>query len=1151
MYVLVIVLLVLFVVFYTVRRRRLAKEFEKKIESFIEECDSFFAEFDDIFDHYIQDAERDAFVFKYKALYHELQRYSSISSKVGNSVKFEDFKKKYKNFPRLVLDSNVEIRCRELLKEVDAFSVEFDELFSHYIQDEEKDAFIRKYQALYFELQGYRRLSSKVKAYVKLEDFESKYENFPRLVLESNVEIRCRELLKEVDAFSVEFDELFSHYIQDEEKDAFIRKYQALYFELLGYSRISSKVRAYAKLEEFKSKYDVFPRLVLESNAEIKRKEHLKLLLQCVNVFLDELVFLTSHYVTDDDGEMFRQKWEKLSRDVAICDLKSNDEEYEKIKLFETIYRDFSNYIKKANKSFVEQECQKYDSLFSNIDGKSLDLQQREAVVTDENRILVLAGAGSGKTLTIAGKVKYLCDVKNINPEEILLISFTKKSAKEMTDRIQGKLGIPVKSMTFHKLGLDIIECAVGKRPDVLDKSLFEGFIHNFFEKELVNYPELVKNLIEYFAYYIDIPKNMEDYSSLGELYEAEKSIDLETLRSKYDQEKYIREEKIKKAQNHTTLKNEKVKSLEEVQIANFLFLNGVDYEYEKLYPFECQDPLRKGYRPDFYLKDYDIYLEHFGITRNYTVPWLSPIEAQKYLDGIEWKRAFHKQNNTRLIETYSYYNSEGILLQKLEGLLEHNGIALKSRDFMDVFNTVYATKTNKFFSEFVQLCETFIVLFKSNNYTVKTIDNWTDWLSLEENCFSKRRNYTFLNIIRVILEEYQKYLIVNKSIDFSDMINDATENVNGGCKIPLYKYVIVDEYQDISKARFNLLKAIVDKTKAKLFCVGDDWQSIYRFAGSDISLFTGIEKYFGKTKILKIEKTYRNSQKLIDEASRFILQNPLQLKKSLLSDKKLDYPLVFWGFDDNPRNALQTIINKIALDFGTNSSVLLLGRTNYDIEIAKNTGLFREIRKNGVDALEFIQNPMLPIQFLSVHKSKGLEADNVILLNFRNDKLGFPNQIIDDPVLNFVLTNAEDYRFAEERRLFYVAITRTKNRTYVLVDNKNPSPFFKEFSESTSVFFKSTGKRTSENQTKCPVCKTGDLLKVEHDGKTFVGCSNFPRCHYTQRDVTILSSPKVCPNCGGFLVKRKGYNGHYFVGCSNYPACEYKEKLIWNRFGN
>ena len=168
--------------------------------------------------------------------------------------------------------------------------------------------------------------------------------------------------------------------------------------------------------------------------------------------------------------------------------------------------------------------------------------------------------------------------------------------------------------------------------------------------------------------------------------------------------------------------------------------------------------------------------------------------------------------------------------------------------------------------------------------------------------------------------------------------------------------------------------------------------------------------------------------------------------------------------------------------------------------------------------------------------------------MNFRNDKLGFPNQIVDDPVLKYVLTNAEEYEFAEERRLFYVAITRTRNRTYVLVDNKNPSLFFKEFSESTSVFFKSAGRRTNDGQTKCPLCKTGDLLKIEHEGTSFVGCSNFPRCRYSQRDVSVVSNPKICPYCGGFLVKRKGYNGHYFIGCSNYPNCEYKEKLVWNR---
>jgi DNA helicase-4 len=172
------------------------------------------------------------------------------------------------------------------------------------------------------------------------------------------------------------------------------------------------------------------------------------------------------------------------------------------------------------------------------------------------------------------------------------------------------------------------------------------------------------------------------------------------------------------------------------------------------------------------------------------------------------------------------------------------------------------------------------------------------------------------------------------------------------------------------------------------------------------------------------------------------------------------------------------------------------------------------------------------------------LEADNVIVLNFKNDKLGFPNQIADDDVLNLVLTNADSFKFAEERRLFYVAITRTKNRVFVLTDNKNPSPFFKEFSESKSVCFASIRKETDENRTNCPYCKTGVLLKVEHEGRAFVGCSNFPKCKYTLRDATILLNPKKCPSCGGFLVKRRGPNGHWFVGCTNYPYCEYTEQL-------
>lgn len=590
---------------------------------------------------------------------------------------------------------------------------------------------------------------------------------------------------------------------------------------------------------------------------------------------------------------------------------------FEELIRFKTVYKNLADFFPIANEHFIKNESQKHDALFSDIDGKSLDEQQRRAVITDEDRVLVLAGAGSGKTLTISAKVKYLCHVKNIIPKDILLISFTRKSAQEMTERIQDKLGIPCEATTFHKLGLDIIKNATATRPDVLDENSLNKFMHNFFENEIENHPELIKNLTEYFIYFLEIPNNLENYSSLGALYED-----------------------------------------------------------EKLYPFESDDPLRKAYRPDFYLTDYDIYLEHFDITKNFTAPWLSPIEEKKYLDGIEWKRAVHKKNKTKLLETYSYYSSDGILLKKL------------------------------------------------------------------------------------------------------------TEKILSGHTINSYKYVIVDEYQDISKSRFNLLKAIADKTGAKFFCVGDDWQSIYRFAGSDISLFTDFAKHFGYTKILKIEKTYRNSQQLINEASNFITQNPLQLKKDLCSDKSLDYPLVFWGFDENPKQVLLFIINKIISDFGINTSILLLGRTQYDIEILKDTGLFKTTYKNRKEIMQYIPIPELQINFLSVHKSKGLEADNVIILNFKNDKLGFPNQISDDKILNLVLTDTEDFKFAEERRLFYVAMTRTKNRTFVLTDNKNPSPFFKEFSESNSVCFISIKNDEKDAQTKCPVCKTGNLLKVVHNEK-------------------------------------------------------------------
>lgn len=890
--------------------------------------------------------------------------------------------------------------------------------------------------------------------------------------------------------------------------------------------------------------------ILISTNASKKRYQNLvaesKRFLPKINDFYTALDELSSKYISKSGESNFKHEWKSLYKEVKRTAFPPKLPNYNKISKFLKTCSHLSSEIKSRNDAFLQKEMQETDALLSDIDGKSLDAQQRKVVLSDEDHTLVLAGAGSGKTLTIAAKVKYLCDRKRINPKDILLISFTNKSADEMTERIQKKLNIPIEATTFHKLGLDIIKKDLGYRPEVTDD--LTTFVQNFFETELLNRPDLVRSLTEYFTYYLDIPDNMEGCESLGDLYEREKSADLETLKSKYEREQYIKDTGSKNAKNLTTLNGEKVKSIEETKIANFLFMHGVKYEYEKLYPFESDNPDRKAYRPDFYLTDYDIYLEHFGISKDYKCPWLSEVEERKYLDEIKWKREFHQANNTKLIETYSYYTTEGRLLPELEKLLLANGVVFAPHDFSDIFETVYVKKSNKYFSEFIKLCCTFITLFKSDNYKEEQFEQMKQQARQLGNDFLYQRNCLFLDIARIIFKEYQKYLTDNKSIDFSDMINEAAAKVGNGASIPKYKYVIVDEYQDISKSRFNLLKAIVTATGAKLLCVGDDWQSIYRFAGSDISLFTDFEKYFGFTNLLKIEKTYRNSQQLIDEASCFVTKNPLQLNKQLKSDKSLNYPLVFWGYDEEPYPALKQVMQKIISEFGPEKSILLLGRTNYDIEILKASGLFGVSWENRVEKLTYLPSPRTPVSFLSVHKSKGLEADNVVLINFKNDKLGFPNHIADDKVLNFVLTQGENYMFAEERRLFYVAITRTKNRTFVLTDNKKPSIFFREFRESLSCCFVHINKQNDESKTHCPRCKTGELLKVEHEGMSFIACSNYPKCRYTLSNISILASPKQCPRCGGFLVKRKGNNGHWFIGCTNYPYCEYTEQIEYKK---
>lgn len=880
--------------------------------------------------------------------------------------------------------------------------------------------------------------------------------------------------------------------------------------------------------------------LIVAKAKRNKKKREESQLAERINAYnIAERELFSPHFVAHSEELTFIEKFKSTYDFIRKIHISKHNVFYQQVKEIINEYENLHSIVEKHNSDFIAEEKKRCQELLSDIDGKSLDDQQQTVVVSDEDHSLVLAGAGSGKTLTIAGKVKYLCKEKGVSPEEILLIAFTRKSAEEMTDRIAKKLHISITATTFHKLGLDIITSSQNQRPNVLDG--LNDYLHDYFNTHLLSQPQIIKCLIEYFAYYLNIPADMDSINSLGEIYEHEKAVDFETIKSKYNKALFMENiEKERKAENNT-LRGERLKSIEEITIANFLFLHGVNYEYERLYPFENDDPTHKKYQPDFYLPDYDIYIEHFGINKEGKLPWLSPVEEQKYIEGIQWKRDIHKRNGTKLLETYSYFSSEGCLLSKLEKLLCNEGVIFREPNYYEIFDAVYNKESEKYFSEFIKLCATFITLFKSNGFKPDDLQRLNYKNDKYSNLFFTQRTSLFLQIIKPIIIGYEEYLHSLNSIDFSDMINQATDIIENGYQVNKYRYIIIDEFQDISVARYRLVKAILTQTGAKLLCVGDDWQSIYRFTGSDIAIFTNFEDYFGYTNIMRLEQTYRNSQQLIDEVEKFIMQNPLQMKKTLLSQKKLDFPLCFMMYYNNPFKMLKKVIDKIINEFGCYASIMLLGRTSYDYKLIQESHLFTENGNMNYDRLTYISSPKTPISFMTVHKSKGLEADNVVLLNFQNSLLGFPNKISDDPILELVLGSADTYPYAEERRLLYVALTRTRNRVFVLTDGRKPSEFLRDFHASQSVFMTKSTSQDDQPLINCPRCKTGNLVVRKNEGYNyyFVGCSNYPQCEYTVNDTSIMTNTKRCPACGGFLVKRTGPFGEFF-GCTNYPKCNY-----------
>lgn len=723
------------------------------------------------------------------------------------------------------------------------------------------------------------------------------------------------------------------------------------------------------------------------------------------------------------------------------------------------------------NTAHTERELEACKDLFERVESKQLTEEQARAVICFDNRVQVVASAGSGKTSTMVAKAAYAIHRGFIVPERIILLAFNKQAAEELKERATksferlGMENVKVEASTFHALGLRIIGKATGGKPEIPDwaTDTVGGF------RKLTELIDQLKDRSTTFRAQWDLFRFVfgRDLPAFGTAAAADAWDDQGNGRVR-------------------TSNGERVRSHEEAMIANWLFLNGVEYAYEQRYEYQTVDEDHRQYRPDFYYPQLGLYHEHFALNAQGE----APVDFKDYLEGVEWKRQLHQERGTSLFETTSHGVRNGNDFQRLSAELTRRGIELDPNPDRPIPADGQKPMESE---ELTGLVRTFISHAKSNCLTIPALRQRLD--AMPDDTF-KYRHRMFLAIAEPILTAWDAALAEEGGIDFEDMLNMAAEHLESGRYEAPYELVMADEFQDASRARARLCRALVQKPGRFFFAVGDDWQSINRFAGADVSVMTGFREWFGHGQLLKLEQTFRCPQELCDVSSHFVSKNPAQINKQVRSVTTAVGPVLQACqvvHKDKLAGAIDQFVEQLAqgvrngtIPPGRNGKIVvyILGRYNADRQY---------VPTNKVRFERWVD-----VSFLTIHRSKGSEADYVILPEMLSVLRGrsFPNTRNDDPVLALAMPTGEDYPLGEERRLFYVALTRARRSVVMFTVRGQVSSFLRELEADGTISITDTDGK-SVHEENCPSCKQGVLVLRTGPYGEFQSCSNFPACKY------------------------------------------------------